>query len=280
MNIECKFCNYINDLYVINKHCENCKATILYNKKSGTNLMNSEYYQRLIEELSSKLNIEKNITKKMIDFRLFEDFKMKAEDGSNNIHLVQGFIVVLYPEGDSFIFISKELHKENNNSIISVFLNYIEYNNDYFFKEELLPYLFSKEKVGRFLTVKKDLNKTYSDLLFLIEYKFKDFSPYPIEWLNEEEKLNLIKNVQNNFNHKKYKNKIKSIHFEHSNKYINCCGFQLNINKDENLETIYSSIKNQIKIFENDYDDLKMKLKEENKFYFQRSLLEREIGNF
>lgn len=277
MNIECKFCNYINELYVINKHCENCKATILYNKKSGTNLMNSEHYQRLIDELSSKLNIEKNITKKMIDFRFFEDFKTKIEVNSKNIQIVQGFVIVYYPDGDTFIFISKELYKEHNNSIISIFLNYVEYNNDYFFKEELLPYLFYKEKVGRFLTVKKDLNKNYSDLFFLIQYEFKDFCPYPIEWLDIEERFNLIRNIQNNFNHK---NQTKSIKFEHSNNYINCCSFKLNINKDENLEKIYSSIKNQIELFENDYADLKLKLTEENKFYFQRSLLEREIRNF
>lgn len=274
--IECQLCLYKNSLSVINKECEKCKATILYNKNISNQkeLSHLEHYKRLINELSLKVGLEESIIKKMIDLNLFDDFKTKKEiniSGINYGQESQGLKIVDYPNNIVIIFISKNLCKISKKSALQIFLNYNIHDNNYYLKNESIPYLYSKIDNTKFLTANK--NFTYDNSLYLlIKYEIQELSPYPIEWLNDEEKLLLSENIDFST--------IKKISIKEEKETINCFGFYLSINEEDELETIYLSIEDQINKLEKYYNQIKVYLKEKNKFYFKRALLEREIQNF
>lgn len=264
--IECKLCN--KETIIVDNKCQHCYCSIFI----GNNIENIEEienYNLIIEDISIKTKMEKEIVEKLFRFSLISTFVKKIDVCLNsNKNFVYLPAIRFYSENNKLvIFIEKYISKKNEYSNSYLYFKYNLTNINTYLNEYQKIYMHFKNNENIILSLRED---TLSNeiLGFNIKFNLQDYCLHPIEWLNKEEKINLKRNINNFF-------KIYLIHDEEYVRHI----INLDLNK-EKIENLLNDI--DIKITEFiDLNNLeKEKMKEINLKYFERVLLEKEIKNF
>lgn len=262
-NINCEICN--KQTTIKNNKCKYCQCSIFINNVDDS--IDDNKYDKIINDVSNKSGIDKYIIKKMIKFGLLRTFRIKKEstDPTKVMIISLPAIRFLNTENTIVTFVSKEINIQKNESAAYLFFKYKEMNKNTYFKNEDKPYIYFKDNEN-ILSI-KIIFMSSEKLDLLIKYKLEDYCKYPICWLKEEEKINLKKHIDNEFD-------LFSIDDQ---EYIR---YHLNITNNEDLDIILNdiSIKMQEKM---DYNqDKKSAIKKTTIRYFERVLLEKQMQDF
>lgn len=209
-------------------------------------------YQNFLNLISKKTGLSKIVIDILcLNERLSEVLKI------NKVwQIFHDFDVLIIEEKITF----KESYKQK---LSYIFANYIDSNKKYIINIE-------EGKNNVYLINNTILLNLFNlhQKIFYIEFNMSHCIPYDINLLTEDEKKSLESNCINylylfeNINGKMY------------------LKFNFLINENEDLSVIYEKIEEQIKYFERKKEDIKFKLTEENKKYFERALLLLEIQGF
>lgn len=215
-------------------------------------------YQDFLKLISQKTNLNKDV----IDILYLVENLNNIIDIKDVYKILDNFVTKIVPENVSFKGnYEKEIHY--------IFANFIEINKNYTIRIDG-PQLFGFK--ATYLTNENMLlhiTRTYQpELLCLIEFDLQECIPYNIDLLNNTERQALEKNIR------PYLSKCE--HIEGKGYFKK----QLIIRKDKDLSIIYQEIEAQIESFKQEVNEEKINLKEENRKYFERALLQKEMQEF
>jgi len=264
--IKCRLCK--KETTIINNKCQNCCCSIFICSDLN-DIENNENYNLIIEDISNKTQIEKEIIQEMFKLRLFSNFVKKIEicSGFSCVTSYVPSIEFTINDHQLIFFIDNFINKKTNYSKSYLYFKYNLSNVNTYLNKYKQIYMHFKNNEKIILSLIED---TLSNEILVINIKFnlQDYCVHPIEWLNREEKINLEKNINNIFN-------IYSINDKEYVRYI----INLDLNK-ENIEDLFTDIDNKISEFINLNELEKEKMKEGNLKYFERTLLELELKYF
>lgn len=268
MYTECPNCN---NEYVKNNFCTQCRSSIFNIPSNIEDRKNNSEYSRLVNNIKKKTNLESPLVENLINLNYlsiiphieivpeFESFHSIAFSIPEYIYDNQ------YQKNIFFIFSKLNLY-HTNYSIENVLLNSIDTrimlkNNNLKNKSYIeSPAAYLKNKITIYL-----------------QYIENDTIPYDIGLLNSEELENLQFNLEEQVLSDNF-----SITCWTEDDEINNSFFQKNIdiNLDDDLNSIYEKIKFDIDSFQNEVDLIMEQLIENNKKFFERSLLEKQMETF
>lgn len=264
--IECKLCN--KETIIVDNKCQHCDCSIFIGRNIE-NIEQIENYNLIIEDISIKAKIEKEIVEKLFRLSLISTFVKKIDVyNHSNKNAVYLPAIRFHFENDTLlIFIEKYISKKNEYSNAYLYFKYNLININTYLNEYQQIYMHFKNNENIILSLRED---TISNeiLGFNIKFNLQDYCLHPLEWLNREEKINLKRNINTFF-------KIYSINDEEYIRYI----INLDLNK-EKVENLLNDIDVKITEFIDLNNLEKEKIKEINLKYFERVLLEKEIKNF
>lgn len=148
--------------------------------------------------------------------------------------------------------------KENTNYILA---SYLVFNNNFKIDEKNEEPFFN----NIFLQVKSN----HIECCFL--YNLHESVPYEISLLSEEETLLLSNNIMSQHVSCKYSGLYKSTY---------TINFPIYINYSDSINTIFLNIDKQIQQSQIEYNNIVRNFREDNKKFFERSLLEQQIEKF
>lgn len=244
----CPICNSVKE----------CEDSFQFKNMDNTHRLECSIYQDFLKLISQKTNLNKDV----IDILYLIENLNNIIDIKDVYKILDNFVTKNIPENVAF---KQNYEKE----IHYIFANFIEINKNYTIRIDG-PQLFGFKAI--YLTNENMLlhiTRTYQpELLCLIEFDIQECMPYDIDLLNNTERQDLQKNI------KPYLYKCE--HIEGKGYFKK----QLIIKKDKDLSIIYQEIEAQIESFKKEVNEEKIKLKEENKKYFERPLLQKEIQEF
>lgn len=250
MIFQCPICNSIQE-------SEN-SFQIKFFKANYKTIHRSEclVYQNFLSLISEKININKDV----LDLLYLTEGLNKVLNIKDTYHILNDYSIKIIPE-------NVELENDYEKEMHYIFANFLKINSNYNMSikdngNNNVIYLSNKD-------ILLYLTKTYDpQILCFIEFNNDDCIPYDINLLNNNEKIDLKKNFSS------YISECKTIE---GKKYL---AKKININHEEDLNIIYQKIEKQIKYFYSELNNIKMQLFEDNKKYFERSLLELELKEF
>ncbi len=188
--IKCRLCQ--KETIIIDNKCQNCCCSIFIFSNLN-NIENNEDYNLMIEDITNKTEIEKEIIKKMFEMRLFSNFVKKIEicAGSNCISSYVPSIEFTIKDNQLIFFIDKFIDKKNNYSNSYLYYKYNLTNFNTYLNKYKHIYMHFKNNKNIILSLREDtMSKEF--LGINIKFNLQDYCLHPIEWLNIEEKTNLI----------------------------------------------------------------------------------------
>lgn len=239
-------------------------------------------YQNFLNLVSSKTNL----TTTMVDILYFNN---KLDDIVNIKDIWDVSIDKLETKiSDNIVF-----NENYEKSLGFIFANMIQLNKNYDIHLNLQIYnniydldlLNNQKKYNIRLSISKPTYKKEDfEILLFSEFNHVECIPYDISLLNEKEKDDLLKKINNDEN---------DIFLKRINKQLpifNCIYDQRNekilfkntfvFNPNEEIDSIYINLEQKIEKFYKKVENLHEFLKNENKSFFERVLIEKEIEYF
>lgn len=279
-NIKCKLCQKFT--FITNNKCEMCQATIIQNDYMGKQLKSAQNYNYFIKEIIERSGLEEYIVKKIIELNLIDQFFYKQVEfcaGKTCVTLQMNSVAVSYENNLPVFFIDKYI-KINQKSIPFIFFKYKEYDTDYNLfeaKREVLsnalnrPILSSTSNKEILISIFSGMSNN-SSLNLLIDYSEEMILPYDLELLNDNEQLEFYKDLK-----EQTQNECLNFSFINNKRYLS---LKLEINELYSLDRIMNEIRFQINDLYKKNKVHRDLLKEKNKKYFERVLLEKELISF
>lgn len=227
-------------------------------------------YQLFIQKLSEITLINHLILNNLFKLCLINDiFEIQENNKPSNLFFDTTTKIYSIP-------FSLTLKNNYQNSLQYIFASYPTINNDYHVPHE---YLNKFQELFLFNNKDKDVMLSLScfengNIFFdiLLEYDEYNNIPYDIDLLNDSEKQELIDELEE----QKYYFDAEIINSDGIRYY----SLTINLYLDQSLQTIYLDINKQIKNTIEKYRKHTQLLKEENKRFFERALLEIEMKEF
>lgn len=269
MFIICNICNKETIILdnILNK-CQYCDCSIFIGNKVDK-IEEFSQYNEIIEDLSIKVNMEKEIIEKMFRLSLISSFGKRRESYAGRTQSAVYLPAIRFSKEKEklIIFIEKYIDKKNKYPYSYLYFKYNLNNENTYLDEFKEVYMHFKNNTNIILSLKQD-TMSMEILGINIRFNLQDFCKHPIQWLTKEERVILQKNIDNKF-------KIYPIGSEYYIRYV----IRLDLNKYF-IEDLLKDIDIEIYEFTKLNHLEKEKMKEENLKYFERALLEREMKNF
>lgn len=221
-------------------------------------------YDLFIHELFHRTIIKKSILNNLFNLNLLNKIVHKQDE------LFTSFI-----NSNNNFFIPKDLLIEKNykKSIEYLYANYLDKSNFNIIRSNR-SYISNKDNTIILCLNYPTYNFLKPQLLLFIKYVKQDLIPYNTDLLNNEEFQLLNQHILN----------IREKHFKKNNEpFLNNMFFlifNIDIDLNDTIDNSIQQIDNQINIKYNEYINLTNILKEENKKFFERALLEEQMKTF
>ncbi len=213
-------------------------------------------YQQFLTLISKKTSLNKNV----VDVLYLTEGINKILNIKDNYQILSDYSTKDIPENIAF---NKNYEKE----IHYIFAKFLEINPNFNITIRCNSFSSAVYLVNKDILI--NLTRTYKPtILFFVELNVNDIIPYDINLLNDIEKSKLQKNILpclykcEDLNENRYFKK------------------KLDIENKDDLSIIYQKIAIQIDNFKKEIQEENIKLKEDNKKYFERALVELELKEF
>lgn len=251
MIFQCPICNSMKE------NQNSFQITFFKDEDSIFHREECNVYQQFLNSISKKTSLNK----KVVDVLYLTEGINKLFNIKAIYHIKNNCFYTTWKIPENIKYIDN--YKKN---IYYIFANFLEINSNYNFviKNNHFEDIYLTNK-----NILIYLSQTHfeTEILCLIEFNIQDTYPYDIDLLNTIEKSSLKENMST------FLYKCKEMENKQYFKKI------LNI-KEEDICNIYQKIDIQIEKFKKESEEEIITLKENNKKYFERALLELELKEF
>lgn len=269
MSFECPQC----ESKVFDNICSVCEYSTFIIPNNIEQRKNNSDYLSLIHCLAKKINVKEEVIENLISFKDFSiylsiitDIVVDKDYSINQFSISIPEIITntKYKQHPFFIFSNFSLYNTqfsvkhielDKDEIVAVFNNNFSQNKQYI---SLILQAFKKPK-----------------LCISLQYKLEDTIPHDTSLLNKKERRNLKNNIEEQI--EQYNIVSWSEHDEKNNSFFEK---EVTIDWTQEINIILQNIQSEIDIFQEEVDSTIEELKEINKSFFERALLEKEIERF